>query len=671
MSIILAFLAPLLYLLCLTGVFVYVFKKKFNFQFLLPIALISATLFVYFFTLIFHHITAGIIITAVVAAAFIPLVILDKNRRETLVHLFFTPGFVIFVLLYTLLFAFHYNSVPQLFSDDTMHWAPHVWTMWLRDDFYTSPGVSIVVHGDYQPILQLFQLMFTKLAGVYKEGFSYIALEITCFAMIFPALKNLVWKKGRNVRTVILSLLILASFMIVPTLLDVTHLFYNSLHPDYAIAFVFVLGVFLAVTESRIFSWKSAIMLSLVVTFLCLTKQSSVLFAGLVGLIYASGLWLSYKPGVKPLVSKLLVYVKAWRKHWAKILLAIALLLLPIVALKLWEVQTKGFQSPYCCVAIFHISPSDALKVPGVLLKDEGNPSQQNYARDFFRYVLTYQAGFTTQILVNVSYMQFILLFIGIMIYVGYNYKDKFRRSKLAVTVTIIVLGWFAYCFAIYLTFLFGGMIDSERDNLMTGDRYLRTYIFAMILILFLMLISFIVAKFNEHKSSGKTLTIFSVILIVVAGLLFNVEIIRNGYLVESLKFKGDYSAVGISDIPKLADRMRTFTKSLGGTYEDPKRITIVERPDENTGYYFRYLVVPNRFDNGNDIVFGRGMTQDKLCQVLRNNDFMFVNQAYNDSESLDMLNGCITNHIDSLTQYEAFKIEKDGDSLRLNEWRF
>ena len=49
----------------------------------------------------------------------------------------------------------------------------------------------------------------------------------------------------------------------------------------------------------------------------------------------------------------------------------------------------------------------------------------------------------------------------------------------------------------------------------------------------------------------------------------------------------------------------------------------------------------------------------------------MFINHAYNDGESLDMLNECITNRVDSLTQYEAFKIEKDGDSLRLVQWDY
>jgi len=672
MSVILAFLLPLLYLLSLTGLFIYIFKKKFNFQFLLPIAIVASTLFIYFFTLIFHHITAGIIITIVAAAAFIPLVVLDKNRRDTLRKLFFTPAFLIFVLLYTFLFVFHYNTIPQLFSDDTMHWAPHVWTMWMRDDFYTSPGLSIVVHGDYQPILQLFQLTMTKLSGVYNEGFLYIALEITCFAMIFPVLKNLVWKKKETLKTIGVSLLILTGFLALPATLDVTHLFYNALHPDYAIAFVFVLGVYLAVTESRKFSWVSAVMLSLVVTFLCLTKQSSILFGGLVGLIYAAGLYHSYRPKPKVLVRHFLKYIQAWRKNWQTIILAIALLVLPFVALKLWQVQTKGFESPYCCVAIFHISPSDALKVPSVLLKDSGNESQQNYARGFLRYVMTYQAGFTTQFISNVSYMQFVLLFIGAMVFIGYNYKDKFRRSKLIIVTTIIVGGWFLYCFAIYLTFLFGGMIDSERDNLLTGDRYLRTYIFAMLLILFLLLISFIVEQFNRSKKlASKTIVIYSLSLIAVLCLLFNIDILKNGYLIESLKFKTEYSDASISDPGRLASTLRTFTASVDGTYENPKKFAVIEHEDVKTSYLLRYHALPNKIENGSDIVFNKLMTQDKLCGILERNEFLFVNYAYDEQKYIDMINECITNDIDSFTQYQAFKIEKDGDKLRLVEWKF
>jgi len=671
MAVIWAYLAPLLYILLLTGVFIYLFKKKFNFQFILPLAIISATLFVFFFTFIFHNITAGVVLTSIVALCFIPLVILDKSRKDTLTKLFFTPGFLIFVLLYTLLFVFHYNTVLQLFSDDTMHWAPHVWTMWLRDDFYTSPGVSIVTHGDYPPILQLFQLMFVKLAGIYKEGLLYLALEITCFAMLFPVLKNLVWQKGRVLKTVFLSLLVLTSMLILPTTLDVTHLFYNALHPDYAIAFIFALGVYIAVTESRTFSWTSAIILSFVITFLCLTKQSSVLFGGLIGLIYFSSLWLSYKPKLRVLGRSFIKYIKGWRKNWPTIVLCVALLVLPLVALKLWQAQIKDFKSPYCCVAIFHIGPSDALKVPGVLLGQSGNESQVNYARGFVRYILTYQAGFTTQFLSNVSYMQFILLFIGIMIYVGYNYKDKFKRHKLIIASSIIVGGWFVYCFAIFLTFLFGGMIDSERDNLLTGDRYLRTYIFAMLLILFIMLVDFIVKRFNERKTTNKTLVLYSVVLVALMGLVLNVDLLKSSYVVESLKFKGDYHSQGISDINYFSQRMRTFTKSIEGSYEKPKNIAITEDTGRGTIYYLRYLSVPNRIANGSDLVFDDDMTQEKLCSILRSNDFLFINHMYKSEKYWSMINNCITNKIELFEQYKAYKIEKDGDSLRLVEWNF
>ena len=258
------------------------------------------------------------------------------------------------------------------------------------------------------------------------------------------------------------------------------------------------------------------------------------------------------------------------------------------------------------------------------------------------------------------------------MIFVGYNYKDKFRRSRLVITASIIVAGWFLYCFAIYLTFLFGGMIDSERDNLLTGDRYLRTYIFAMLLMVFLLAIAFIVNKFNQSKKlANKTLVVFSLSLIAVLCLLFNIDIIKNGYLVESLKFKTEYHNSGISDPAQLTERMRTFTASIGGTYENPKKIAVVELPDVKTIYELRYLAIPNQIENGSDIVLDKKMTQEKLCTILANNEFLFINHVYKDKKFLEMFNGCITNDVESFTEYQAFKIEKDGDSLRLVDWKF
>ena len=79
-----AFFGPLFYILLLSIVGIYAFKKRFNFQFVLPIVLIAATLFVYLFTFITHSITAGLLITAASAVMAVPLIVLDKARMKTL-----------------------------------------------------------------------------------------------------------------------------------------------------------------------------------------------------------------------------------------------------------------------------------------------------------------------------------------------------------------------------------------------------------------------------------------------------------------------------------------------------------------------------------------------------------------------------------------------------------
>jgi hypothetical protein len=664
MAILWAYFAPLLYLTGLTGTLIYAFKKKFNFQVLLPVAIVSATLFVYFLTFIFHNIVFGVVLTALASLVFVPLLILDKNRQATVRDLVLTPGFLVFILLYTLLFAFHYYSVLQIFSDDTMHWGPHVWTMWLRNDFYTSPNVSIVTHGDYPPILQLFQLIWCRIAGAYREGFLYMALEITCFSMLLPVLKNLSWQRTRNVKAIILSTLFCVSFLALPVSLDVTHLFYNALHPDYAIAFVFIAAIYFAHFGSRKLSWDTAVILSLIVSFLCLTKQSSVLFGGLALVIYVAGLYMHTEMNIRVILNQLRQYVAAWRIHWLKLVLAVVLLLLPLLSLKLWAMQIKGFKAPYCCVAIFHIGLTDTLKVPGVLLRETGDKSQQNYARNYFRYILTYQAGITLNLISNVSYTQFILLFIGVMIFIGYNYRDKFKRSRFIITTAVLVLGWFAYSFSIYLTFLFGGMIDSERDNLLTDDRYLRTYIFALLLFMFTLLAQSIVKRYNVKELAGKTIMTFSVALLVIISLLFNVDILKSGYVVESLKFNRTYPVNGISSISGLSEHMRTFTKSIGTNYSHPQKVAVTDKPDTQSVYYDRYLLVPNRMPNGSDLAVSKKTTQKAVCTILQNNDYLFI--SYTNSSYLDMINGCISNKLQQLHQYDAFKIVHNNGSLQL-----
>ena len=135
LNILISIVGPFLYTTALTVLFIYIFRKKYNFQTILPIALISTTLFIFLLTAIFHIISLAFGITVLACLAIIPLFIIDKNKRDLLKNYIFTPGFVIYTLLYIFIVALSWNKVIPLLSDSSMHWAPAMMT----GCWYTMP----------------------------------------------------------------------------------------------------------------------------------------------------------------------------------------------------------------------------------------------------------------------------------------------------------------------------------------------------------------------------------------------------------------------------------------------------------------------------------------------------------------------------------------------------
>lgn len=267
----LAFFGPFIYIFLLTCTFIYIFRRKLNFSSALPVAIMSSVVFVYLFTVIFHNILFGFIVTLIFGAFSIPLIFLDKYRRKLLKEQIFTPGFFVFALLYVFLFILNWLKVVPLLSDSSMHWAPHVWTMLLRNDFYTSPNLSLVIHGDYPPFIQLFELIWIKAAGMYREGLLFFAIQILSFSMLLPILSKFSWTKARK-KDWLMILLFTCTFITIPMIFFVSN-FYSSLDVDTVLAFIFAYGAYLAFTESRKFTVFGVLNLSLATTFIIMSKQ--------------------------------------------------------------------------------------------------------------------------------------------------------------------------------------------------------------------------------------------------------------------------------------------------------------------------------------------------------------------------------------------------------------
>jgi len=655
LEIAIAVLAPFIYIVLLTGLFIYIFKKKYNFQTVLPLALISVTLFVFFFTAVFHTISVAFWLTVVASLAFIPLVIFDKNRLQFLKEKVFTPGFVIFCILYIFVVALSWFKVIPLLSDSSMHWAPHVWTMWLRDDFYTSPGISIVIHGDYPPIVQLFELIWSKAASVYREGLLIAAIIMLSFSMLMPAFGKFVWQKGQRVKDWLLILVLSGVVLILPMIFFVSD-FYSTLEVDTILAFMFAYGIYLAATESKKFTVSGVVKLALLITFMCLAKQVAILLAGLIGIIYLAGILITYR---KSVFLNVFTYLKRWKKHWLMILVVVFAGLLPIVSMRTWSAQTEGYVSPDAGVAIFHLDPLDTLKIPDILTQQAGSEAQQNFSRSYIQHILFDPAGLILNNAAAISYLQIVILFVGAMMLIWLIHKNKLTRQRIVIIGLVMTAGWFLYTFAIYAVFLFGGMNDFELNRIDTSNRYLRTYLFAMLLIVVILLIKRILDSRLTNRSH-RPLFYVTLSLCILLGAFFNKDTLGSLGIQSTINNRAQLTALGLDQTESSLDKIESVSNS---SFDDPTKILVTASTDDER-HYLQYNALPSRISV---LLLEKQPNQELVCNRVKEAEYVVVGYDYPDDNKWQIVNECLLKDA-TFAEGDIYRVQNTSGELYLEK---
>lgn len=658
MSTIIAIVCPYIYMVLLTCSVIYLTKKRLSFQTALPLTLLGATLFVFFSTIILHNISLSFWCTVILATSSLVMILRDKDRKETLRNNILTPGFVVFSIIYVFLVALNWFKVVPLLSDTSMHWAPHVWTMWLRNDFYTSPGLSIVNNGLYPPAVQLFELITSKAANVYHEGTLFLAIQILSISMLLPITEGLFWQKNRPAyKQLAMILLLVTSLVLVPLVFFVSD-FYASLEVDAILGVVFGYSMYLAIQESKKFSAGSLFKLSIAITFLCLTKQVAVLLAALVVCVYLGGLFVSYRNQLS--LSTARTYVKQWRSHWRKAGLVGLIISLPLISMLAWGHQVKGFAQPDPNIAIFHLKPAEVVHIPSILVKNYGSSAQQHFSRAFPKHILKDPGGFLLNNLSMASYAQIVALFVGVMILIWLSTKDPVERQRIFIVTTVATLGWPLYCFALYCVFLFGGMKPVELMGNDVSNRYLRTYLIALFVIAVYFLLRKVVTDF-QSKSSAKSVKYFAATLTVTIGLLLNSGTLAVFGIQSIRTHRAEFDSYNIY---QTEAKLNYLAKEPGGTFKRPKKILVTASTD-NVRHYLQYKALPNRVTL---LLFERKTTQDSVCQSIKNSDYFIVGYEYKEPNDWGTIENCLSKVFEpSVGQiYRVVPVADKVDLIRL-----
>lgn len=655
-EILIAFLAPLAYIVSISSLFIYLFRKRYSFQTVLPVALISSVIFVFLFTMIFHKISIAIWILVGMSLISIPLFFFDKEKKKFLSKNLLTPGFVMFTLVYVFVFVLDWLKIIPLQSDSTMHWAPHVWTMWLRDDFYTSPGLSIVIHGDYPPAAQLFEIMWLRLAGVYHEGLLYISLIMLSFSMIVPAFEKFSWSKHRLNDWI--SIVVWSSALILLPLIFFVSDFYSTLEVDTLLAFLFAYGVYLAIDESRELTVLGLVKLSLLITFICLTKQIAIILASIIILVFLCNLIITYHRKIISALQNRSSSKKDYiYRNWKKIVALFAALVLPLLCINLWSSQIQGYSSPDKGVAIFKLDPKDILQLPSIITKESGTEAQQEFSRSFVDHVLFDPGGFLLNHVGGLSFFQVTGIFLLLMILLFCKTKNREEANRVILVAIIVCAGWFFYCFTIYAVFLFGGMNAIELSTPNTPNRYLRTYLFGALLIFSMLAIHRII----NHRRPARTNSIpFSVILAIIVLFVFffnrdtfNALGIRSGF-----SNQNELESLSIDKTKEDIENLQAYTSS---SFEKPSQILITASSDKER-HHLQYTSLPDRITL---IHFEEKIKQTTICSRLKSSDYLVVGNRLAVDYYLPRINNCLLEP-QKLKESSVYEIINDKDQLSL-----
>lgn len=125
--------------------------------------------------------------------------------------------------------------------DEFSHWGVMVKEMFRLDQFYSINLSTLMVHKDYPPILQLYELFYLKIAGGYNEIYLIRALHLFEFSLLIPFISK--YEDKSKLRILKSIIFIVVTYLLI--LLFDCHGVINTIYTDYFMALLtaYLLGI--------------------------------------------------------------------------------------------------------------------------------------------------------------------------------------------------------------------------------------------------------------------------------------------------------------------------------------------------------------------------------------------------------------------------------------------
>lgn len=154
---------------------------------ILPLTFAAAALIQIPLGIVTGSLTAGYVVCALWAIAFVPLCVYYlaiRRDRERISDNLLTPGFFAVCIICFIVTIMDVNAAYADW-DEYSHWGPMVRVLFQENRLY-SPSPLSFAHHDYPPAAQLFEVLVCRFLGELKDEHVYRALQIFTLSVVLP-----------------------------------------------------------------------------------------------------------------------------------------------------------------------------------------------------------------------------------------------------------------------------------------------------------------------------------------------------------------------------------------------------------------------------------------------------------------------------------------------------
>lgn len=193
-SVLFQFVIPIIFIL---GLVLFVSASlNLSFEKATPISILGSVLLTFLFG--FIDLRVGIFVSLFFAFASIPIAIMKtRQKKYDFSVLFINTYFFAFLIIYIFIFALNSGKCFDRW-DEYSHWGMMTKEMYRLNKYYYVKKSVLVAHREYPPFTQIWQYIWCKIIGTFKESSLYNAKLTLCLSILLSAFSHIMDKDEDN-----------------------------------------------------------------------------------------------------------------------------------------------------------------------------------------------------------------------------------------------------------------------------------------------------------------------------------------------------------------------------------------------------------------------------------------------------------------------------------------